>query len=1050
MARLPPGNIGRRLLPSLVDEIAEFEPHRVVFSIAKTKDPADGFQDISAKAFANAVDRCAWHIENSLGPAKDFPTLVYIGPQDLVYVTLLFACIKTGYKIMFVSPRNSLEAHLSLLERTDCDTFLLPPNFALPVVKDILAARQMRVLDVPGVGHWIENDGDDKPYPYNKTFEEAKYDPIAVLHSSGSTGTPKPITQTHRSFASMDAYNAIPSFGFPGVFPTTCKRERLYLSFPLFHLAGLILCAAGTFFCEYTTVLGPFPPSADIVDSVIIHGNVQHASLAPITLVDLVKHPEYLENLNRLDILSFGGGPLPQQIGDLLTAKTKCRLINSMGATETSLLPMQFNDPEDWIYMSLCPIMKHEYRHVSGDLYEQVLIRDSELDIYQGVFGTFPELHEYHMKDLYIRHPTKENLWMYKGRADDVIVFSNGEKLQPVDMEGIITSHTAVNGALVAGQSQFQACLLVEAVNPLKTGAQKEKLLEDIWPSVQAANKQAPSHGRIHREMIIFTSPEKPMHRAGKGTVQRKFTTDLYAAEIDALYKETSTVDTSSSKPNGGSADLAWNGLFATEIVEKVVDSYTDIDRAKITAHTDLFDVGLDSLQVTIIAKKLSEVLSHRGIKTVVQPKTIYDHHSLASLISVVNRFLQGEDPVLANGVSGKQQIQDIFQLHAEEIQISERKPLTKPAGDLCVLLTGSTGSVGSYVLGSLVRDSHVSRIYCVNRGPHSIERQKKSQASKRLAPPPDKVEFLETDMSKPYLGLPRDTYRKLLSQVTTIIHNAWKVNFNQAVESFSTNILSVRRLIDFSTQSTFGATVYFISSIGTVTNKCGAVPEKIFEEWDTPQGIGYAQSKFIGEKLLQTAAKEAGVPAVICRVGQVAGPTTEAGQWPKQEWLPSLIGSSKYLGKLPRSLGMFNRVDWIPVDFLGQVIVELATSPGADTPPVSEVVVHHVVNPHSVSWDALAAAVSNLLSAAENVELVSLEEWVASLRGTATKTEDIERNPAVKLLDFFETFLESLDDPPFLDTQEATKLSPTMAKLNPVNEIWMGNWIGQWQMKDK
>lgn len=35
--------------------------------------------------------------------------------------------------------------------------------------------------------------------------------------------------------------------------------------------------------------------------------------------------------------------------------------------------------------------------------------------------------------------------------------------------------------------------------------------------------------------MILITSSEKPLPRAGKGTVLRKAALDVYAAEIDAL-----------------------------------------------------------------------------------------------------------------------------------------------------------------------------------------------------------------------------------------------------------------------------------------------------------------------------------------------------------------------------------------------------------------------------------------------------------------------------------------------------------------------------------
>ena len=45
----------------------------------------------------------------------------------------------------------------------------------------------------------------------------------------------------------------------------------------------------------------------------------------------------------------------------------------------------------------------------------------------------------------------------------------------------------------------------------------------------------APSFARIFKEMIIVTSAEKQMSRAGKGTVQRKRTLMIYKEEIEDL-----------------------------------------------------------------------------------------------------------------------------------------------------------------------------------------------------------------------------------------------------------------------------------------------------------------------------------------------------------------------------------------------------------------------------------------------------------------------------------------------------------------------------------
>jgi long-subunit acyl-CoA synthetase (AMP-forming) len=53
---------------------------------------------------------------------------------------------------------------------------------------------------------------------------------------------------------------------------------------------------------------------------------------------------------------------------------------------------------------------------------------------------------------LYEPHPTKPDTWLYRGRTDELLVLSNGEKVRPLAMEAIINSH-----------SEVSACLMVSA-----------------------------------------------------------------------------------------------------------------------------------------------------------------------------------------------------------------------------------------------------------------------------------------------------------------------------------------------------------------------------------------------------------------------------------------------------------------------------------------------------------------------------------------------------------------------------------------------------------
>jgi hypothetical protein len=56
-----------------------------------------------------------------------------------------------------------------------------------------------------------------------------------------------------------------------------------------------------------------------------------------------------------------------------------------------------------------------------------------------------------------------------------------------------------------------------------------------VRPVVEEADKIAPGFSRIYKEMIIFSTDEKPLPRVGKGTIARKAAIALYSSEIDQM-----------------------------------------------------------------------------------------------------------------------------------------------------------------------------------------------------------------------------------------------------------------------------------------------------------------------------------------------------------------------------------------------------------------------------------------------------------------------------------------------------------------------------------
>lgn len=91
---------GRRLMTSIIDDLACSNPQKTFMSIPAGDSVTDGQRDISYADMAQAINRCAWWIVDTLGKGVDFPSIAtYMSPMDFRHVILIFGSIKAGYQV---------------------------------------------------------------------------------------------------------------------------------------------------------------------------------------------------------------------------------------------------------------------------------------------------------------------------------------------------------------------------------------------------------------------------------------------------------------------------------------------------------------------------------------------------------------------------------------------------------------------------------------------------------------------------------------------------------------------------------------------------------------------------------------------------------------------------------------------------------------------------------------------------------------------------------------------------------------------------------------
>jgi thioester reductase-like protein len=222
-------------------------------------------------------------------------------------------------------------------------------------------------------------------------------------------------------------------------------------------------------------------------------------------------------------------------------------------------------------------------------------------------------------------------------------------------------------------------------------------------------------------------------------------------------------------------------------------------------------------------------------------------------------------------------------------------------------------------------------------------------------------------------------------------------------------------------------------------------VPERRLEDPNLAE-MGYGLSKLAGSFILDAAAAQSGLATISVRVGQIAGPHKGKGVWNPQEFMPSLIASSVHLGVLPGSLGPFGNVDWVPTEDVSGIILDVAgitnSAPIADINGYS-----HVQNPTRVQWSEVAEFLKEFYGGRIR-ELSSLSEWVALLEASASDEQNLDKNPAVKLLDTYRGFREKEqagEAPVVFDMKRTISKSTTAAALKPIDTELLRKWCTAW-----
>ncbi|KAK0376729.1 male sterility protein [Colletotrichum limetticola] len=936
------------------------------------------------------------------------PTVALLGVGNSIsYLITQFALNRLHLRVLLLSNKNSLATRDHLLRV--CNVIAIIIDEANEASLHGESPGQLPLTKLVSLDELRENKPEafEEPCIGFETDDEWTLQSM-IIHSSGSTGVPKPIIHTNRSLCQIARmYRLLPEFFI----------ENWYLCFPLFHVAGLSIALSGLP-TGLPTSLPPtqWPPAPSSIlsawkslTSLGYPPDCLHC--APSVIEDLYEYitlttKDYTP-LTDLKVLQPGGAPLsPSMLSKLQNIGVNVK--TTYGTTETGpplrTIPHTRDNPDVYRFRNLYPESEHVgMESIADNLFECVVYRGFPLAAELWLEETAPN--PYRTGDLFIEDPPGSGYFVLQGRRDDILVHSNGEKTHAaalaMALEEDMTSTIAKTAVFGTGKPCPSVVVEIDWSEVEKRSISEPDLAEEVWKVVDICNRNSPTYSRIPRQTVLILQNEETLPVTPKGNVRRTIAWDLYGDRVEELYNSflgNQLESDKASKPfpsrNSGTSDL--------EIVQTVVADVFDLSVEDLVPDQNWYELGLDSMCAVEIRSRLVKSFGAFPLMFIFEYPTA---RKLLEFLQLFKGGLNSNASVAGNHYEWIRSTIRRMNIEIDNWQATQAQQDELKNEREVIYLTGASGALGNALVEVLVQMATVQKIYCGVRGADPGARvlgSMKERGYPESIYQSEKIVPVSYDMKDGKLGLDEQMYQHLTNEVTTVMHNAWKLDFNQPIEQFEDDCLrGTMHLMSFCLKG-LKKTFTFMSSVAAAMRRPPGtkVPElPLSPDPANALPTGYAQSKFIIEQVTQHYASTHNVPVRILRVGQLCG-HSRLGAWNHTEmWPTMMMAGLDHLDAMPT---LQTKVDWLPVDFCAEAIGDAVVHNIAET----SYAVCNLINPSAISWEQLVDMLED--SSGRKIQHVSMREWVSRLEATAeSKSLGVKELPAMKLLGFFQSMVD-------------------------------------------
>ncbi|MDJ0732572.1 MAG: amino acid adenylation domain-containing protein [Nostocaceae cyanobacterium] len=782
-----------------------------------------------------------------------------------------------------------------------------------------------------------------------------------VIYTSGSTGKPKGVEITHsnlvHSTTARISYYSEPVISF------------LLLSSFAFDssVAGIFwtLCCGGTLHLPAEGVQRDVPKLIELISQ----NHISHLLSLP-SLYALILQQAKPENLNSLHTVIVAGEPCPLElVQSHFQLQSQTSLFNEYGPTEATVwssvyhchvpetrtqisIGRPINNTRIYIldsYLNPVPVGVAGEIYISGDGLARGYLNHPTITSEKFIphpFSQKPGMRLYKTGDL-ARYFSDGNI-EFLGRIDNQIKI-RGFRIELGEIEALLNQYPGVQETVVIAREDVPG---------------NKRLVAYVIPQQQSAITVNELRHFLQNKLPYFMVPStvvllKELPLSPNGKIDRK------ALPI----------------PEQVRSDLI--GDFVpprTPVEEKLTQIWNEVLKVeKVGIYDNFFELGGHSLLTTQLLAKVKEAFNLE-----ISLRSLLEKPTVAGLAENIERVCQTEIEYSTLDIKTETVLDQTIYPHTPGKFIPNPK---------AILLTGATGFLGAFLLGELLQKT-TANIYCLVRDANLEDNHNKLQTilkSYRIWQEiwSSRIICIPGDLSKPLLGLEIEEFQQLASTIDVIYHNgAWVHHIYPYSILKPTNVLGTQEILRLASQVKTKP-VHFISSSGVVGSKIEAGVKLVREqdslhENEFPSN-GYCQTKWVAEKLVQTAA-ERGIPISIYRPSRISG-HSKTGVFNSNDFLYKLIIGCVQLGSAP---DIDIRENIVPVDYISQAIVHLSQQ------EKSLGKTFHLVHPQTLHSDRIIDHIRFLGYA---IEQIYYDQWREKLLNI---TQGSLEHPLYSLVPFF------------------------------------------------